>query len=160
MTRDWRVTSALQDSPVPVVRTVAADLTGEVMGSPCTVVEWLDGRVVRSGDDLESLSGSEVSQAVDALVAALTQLHRVEPRTVGLGKFGRLISRLPATLPRRHASAVVHGDFRIVNAIISGRDAGTVHALVDSEMSKLGDPLTDVALMCAYRNPAFDVKGH
>jgi aminoglycoside phosphotransferase (APT) family kinase protein len=51
---------------------------------------------------------------------------------------------------------VLHGDFRIDNTILSSSPPERVQAVVDWELSALGDPMTDVALMCAYRHPAFD----
>ena len=51
---------------------------------------------------------------------------------------------------------MVHGDFRVDNTIIDADDPARIAAVVDWEMSTLGDPLTDVALMCVYRTGAFD----
>jgi aminoglycoside phosphotransferase (APT) family kinase protein len=44
---------------------------------------------------------------------------------------------------------------RVDNTIIDGEDSANVRAVVDWEMAALGDPLTDVALMCIYRQPVF-----
>ena len=57
-------------------------------------------------------------------------------------------------------SAIVHGDFRLDNTLVrraSGQQGPGVAALVDWELSTIGDPLADVAMMCAYRDPAFDL---
>lgn len=51
----------------------------------------------------------------------------------------------------------VHGDFRIDNTILDPADPGRVRAVVDWELSTLGDPLTDAALMCVYRTPIFEL---
>jgi len=67
-----------------------------------------------------------------------------------------LVRRLSERLPEQRSSSVVHGDYRIDNTLID--DAGaTISAVVDWELSTLGDPVADVALMCAYRLPAFDL---
>ena len=65
----------------------------------------------------------------------------------------RLTSRLEASVPAGNATSIVHGDFRIDNTIIDAEDASVVRAVVDWEMSTLGDPLSDAALMCVYRDP-------
>jgi len=51
----------------------------------------------------------------------------------------------------------VHGDYRIDNTILASDDVATVTAVIDWELSALGDPLTDAALMCVYRHPAMDL---
>jgi len=120
------------------------------------------------------------------LIDALVSLHRVDPHAVGLGDFGRpdgyvsrqvalwrrqwdqvqtrdladlerLHARLADRVPTASATAVVHGDFRIDNAMLGVQDPTRVRAILDWELSTLGDPRTDVALMCTYRNPALDV---
>jgi aminoglycoside phosphotransferase (APT) family kinase protein len=64
---------------------------------------------------------------------------------------------LSDAVPRQSAASLVHGDFRIDNTILDSAEPGRVRAVVDWELSTLGDPLTDVALMCAYRAPIFDL---
>jgi aminoglycoside phosphotransferase (APT) family kinase protein len=54
-------------------------------------------------------------------------------------------------------SAIVHGDYRIDNTMLDATDATKVRAVLDWEMSTLGDPLSDAALMCVYRHPTFDM---
>lgn len=185
MGREWAVTSALQSTSVPVARTVAFDADGSVIGAPCTVVEFVDGRVVRTAEDLDAYSDDEVARNLDALVQTLADLHAVDYREVGLGEFGRpagfaarqvklwarqwghvktrelpdverLVDALAARVPKQARESVVHGDFRVDNTIIDADDPARIAAVVDWEMSTLGDPLTDVALMCVYRTGAFD----
>lgn len=186
MAREFRVTSALRDSSVPVARTVAFDEEGTALGAQMTVVEFVDGLVVRDQDDLAALSDAEVRDSTHALVRVLADLHAVDYRAVGLGEFGRpdgfvarqvklwagqwervktqdlpdvatLHAKLAAAIPQSSAASIVHGDFRIDNTILDAADPTTVRAVVDWEMSTLGDPLTDAALMCVYRAPVFDL---
>ena len=51
----------------------------------------------------------------------------------------------------------MHGDYRIDNTILDAQDATKVVAVLDWEMSTLGDPLSDAALMCVYRHPMFNM---
>ena len=51
----------------------------------------------------------------------------------------------------------MHGDYRIDNTMLDADDATKVRAVLDWEMSTLGDPLSDAALMCVYRHPMFDM---
>lgn len=186
MAREYTVTSALQASAVPVARTIAFDAAGSALGAPMTVVEFVDGTVFRDQDDLAALTDEQVTASVGALVRVLADLHAVDPVAVGLESFGRptgfvtrqvelwasqwervktrelpdvatLHAALAAAIPPETSASIVHGDFRIDNTILDSADPETVRAVVDWELSTLGDPLTDVALMCVYRSPIFDV---
>lgn len=63
--------------------------------------------------------------------------------------------RLADVCPPESGASVVHGDFRIDNAILDPSDPGRVRALVDWEMATLGDPLADLGLHLVYADPAF-----
>jgi aminoglycoside phosphotransferase (APT) family kinase protein len=69
----------------------------------------------------------------------------------------RLHAKLGERIPAQSRSAIVHGDYRIDNTILDSQDATTVVAVLDWEMSTLGDPLSDAALMCVYRHPMFNI---
>lgn len=68
----------------------------------------------------------------------------------------RLHTALGERVPAQSRASIVHGDYRIDNTILDATDATTVRAVLDWEMSTLGDPLSDTALMCVYRNPMFN----
>ena len=69
----------------------------------------------------------------------------------------RLHSTLGQSIPKQSRTSIVHGDYRIDNTILDAQDATQVRAVVDWEMSTLGDPLSDAALMCVYRDPSLDL---
>jgi aminoglycoside phosphotransferase (APT) family kinase protein len=69
----------------------------------------------------------------------------------------RLHALLAESAPQQSATSIVHGDYRIDNTILEAAAPHRVRAVVDWEMSTLGDPLADVALMCVYRNPLLDL---
>lgn len=69
----------------------------------------------------------------------------------------RLHSALAERIPASSRAAIVHGDYRIDNTILDATDASTVRAVLDWELSTLGDPLSDAALMCTYRDPRLDL---
>ncbi|MEU1994108.1 phosphotransferase family protein [Nocardia gamkensis] len=184
MSREYTVCRALQDTAVPVARTVVLESTGTVLGAPFGVVEYVEGQVIRDRDDLAVIS-KDTDAVCAALVGVLAELHAIAPEAVGLGEFGRpdgfltrqvalwarqwervktrelpdvrsLHSALVDGIPSRSGASILHGDFRIDNTILDAADPTVVRAVVDWEMSTLGDPLTDVALMCVYRMQAFD----
>ncbi|MFZ2175834.1 MAG: phosphotransferase family protein [Rhodococcus sp. (in: high G+C Gram-positive bacteria)] len=183
--REFRITSALQGTEVPVAATVVLCEDNSVMGAPFTVVEHVSGQVIRTQSELDALSDEEIDSCVTELVRVIGALHNVDYKAVGLGEFGRPdgyvsrqvklwasqwsrvktedstdVDRLHAALadliPAQSEASIVHGDYRIDNTILASGDVSKVAAVVDWELSTLGDPLTDVALMCVYRDPAFD----
>jgi aminoglycoside phosphotransferase (APT) family kinase protein len=66
-------------------------------------------------------------------------------------------SGLAAAVPGQPTTGIVHGDFRIDNTLLLLDSSPTVAAVVDWELCTIGDPVADVAMMCAYRHPSFDL---
>jgi aminoglycoside phosphotransferase (APT) family kinase protein len=73
------------------------------------------------------------------------------------GDVQRLHSALRQSIPQQSRTSIVHGDYRIDNTILDAHDPRQVRAVVDWELSTLGDPLSDTALMCVYRDPSLDL---
>jgi len=73
------------------------------------------------------------------------------------GDVHRLHSLLAQSVPVQSRTSIVHGDYRIDNTILDSDDPTVVRAVLDWEMSTLGDPLSDAALMCIYRDPIFEL---
>jgi aminoglycoside phosphotransferase (APT) family kinase protein len=69
----------------------------------------------------------------------------------------RLRAALHDAVPQQSRNSIVHGDYRIDNTILDADDPSRVRAVVDWELSTLGDPLSDAALMCVYRDPSLDL---
>lgn len=67
-----------------------------------------------------------------------------------------LHGKLAERTPPQSRNAIVHGDYRIDNTMLDADDPATVRAVLDWELSTLGDPLSDAALMCVYRDPTFN----
>ncbi|MEW2265571.1 phosphotransferase family protein [Streptomyces sp. NPDC047853] len=180
MKREHRVISALHPTNVPVPRTLLLCEDDEVLGAPFYVMEFVEGTPYRTADQLAPLGPERTRSAVLNLVDTLVELHAVDPAEVGLADFGRPegfldrqlrrwskqldasrnrdlagIDELHATLgrelPDSPAPAVVHGDYRLDNVLIGGDDE--IKAILDWEMSTLGDPLTDLGLLVMYSMP-------
>jgi aminoglycoside phosphotransferase (APT) family kinase protein len=183
--REYVVVAALASTAVPVASVVARCDDPSVLGAPFTVVEYVDGRTLRTAAELASLTDDQIADCQRELTRVLVALHAVAPEEVGLRSFGRpegfagrqvrlwrrqwdtvatrelpdvdrLFRALETRIPETADSSIVHGDFRVDNTLLDPVDPGRVLALIDWEMATLGDPLTDIATMCAYQNPAFD----
>lgn len=179
MSREYRVLTALHDTDVPVPITHALCEDTEVNGAPFYVMERVDGQILRSADDLGALSDEQAAACSRELVDVLARIHAVDYEAVGLGDFGRpggfmerqlrrwreqwerskaedlpgiddLGRRLHAALPESGPPAIVHGDYRLDNTMLAPTDPTTIVAVLDWEMSTLGDPLADVGLLLLY----------
>lgn len=70
------------------------------------------------------------------------------PRTAE--QLTRLAERLSDAVPRTQRHSIVHGDYRIDNCLFASDDPGRVRAVLDWEMSTLGDPMADLGLLLVY----------
>jgi aminoglycoside phosphotransferase (APT) family kinase protein len=68
----------------------------------------------------------------------------------------RLATALAADIPATQRHTVVHGDYRIDNCLYDAADPGTIRAVLDWELSTLGDPLADLGLLFIYWHQADD----
>ncbi|MBA4864581.1 phosphotransferase family protein [Streptomyces sp. PSKA54] len=182
MDREYRVVASLGGTGVPVARAVLSCTDTEVIGAPFCVVDFVEGTVLRDGDEAAALPPADARRAAEALVDALAALHAVDATDVGLGDFGRpdgylerqvrrwrgqwdrvatrtlpeldeLHGRLARALPTSGAPAIVHGDYRLDNTILAPGDLERIAAIVDWEMATLGDPLADLGMLLMYWDP-------
>lgn len=185
MKREHRITDALARAGVAVARPVLHHESTELLGVPFTVAQFVEGLSIRSQEDLQGFDDATVIDITASLMASLAAIHQVDYRKAGLDSWARadryaerqlkrwsgqwervkvtdypaaakMRERLAAALPSQPTTGVVHGDFRIDNVLLDIVDPTRVLAVVDWELSTLGDPVADVALSCVYRHPAFD----
>ncbi len=187
MAREHKVLTALSAAGFPVPRPVRLCTDPGVIGAPFYLMEHAGGTIYRSVAALESLGSPALHDLVLSLVDTLADLHALDPAAIGLGDFGRpegfnerqvrrwkkqldasrsrevagieeLHARLAVDIPAGGPGTVVHGDYRLDNVLIT--DGCRVGAVLDWEMSTLGDPLSDVALMLVYtQRPLLTLDG-
>jgi aminoglycoside phosphotransferase (APT) family kinase protein len=168
--REYRVISALHRQGFPVPEPVAYCDDPEVVGTAFFVMGFVEGRIFWE-PHLPASHPTERAAIYDAANATIASLHSFDPAAIGLSDFGRgenyvarqverwskqyrtsqtddiadmerLIEWLPRNLPPAGPVRLVHGDFRLDNTIIAA-DAPKILAVLDWELSTLGDPLAD-----------------
>lgn len=74
-------------------------------------------------------------------------------RTEETPRMDRVIEYLQRNLPEEGPPALVHNDFKLDNLMLAGDDPGRVAAVLDWEMTTVGDPLVDLGLTLCYWDP-------
>ncbi|WP_300973956.1 phosphotransferase family protein [Sphingomonas sp. LHG3406-1] len=182
--REYRVMAGLggQGFPVPRVHALCEDEA--VIGTAFFVMDMVPGRIVWEAH-FPGLEPAARAAHFDAMNATIAQLHSYDPAAVGLGDYGkaggfvarqvarwskqyltdveagrletmdRLVAWLEKNLPSDEGeSRIIHGDYRCDNMIFDAA-APRVRAVLDWELSTLGDPISDFVYHCMmYRMPA------
>jgi aminoglycoside phosphotransferase (APT) family kinase protein len=186
--REYRVIGALYTQHFPVAEPLCFCADDSIAGTPFYVMSFADGRVFWE-PQMPGSNPAERAAVYDAMNATIAQLHSYDPAAIGLGDFGRgenyvarqvdrwskqyrasqtetidamerLIEWLPSHIPPSGPTRLVHGDYRIDNLIIA-QDNPAILAVLDWELSTLGDPLADFTyhLMAWHMPPTESAAG-
>ena len=171
MSREHRIISALADSGVPVPGIIGLCQDPEVNDAPFYVMDFVPGVILRSHSEAEEHSIEARQKMGHSLIQTLARIHSVDVEAVGLGGLARqggYIERqlkrwqrqfvdatsrdipqvlavhdtLAARIPKQQGVSLVHGDYRLDNCMMNPE--GPVAAVLDWEISTLGDALADV----------------
>ena len=170
--REFRVISALARQGFPVARPYALCEDASVIGSMFYVMDKVEGRVLWDLK-LPGMEPDQRRAIYEAQTDTLARLHAIDPEAAGLGDYGRpgnyfgrqvgrwskqyaasetetipamdrLMAFLPDSLPPEGPPRIVHGDWRLDNMILAP-DRPEVLAVLDWELSTLGDPMADLS---------------
>lgn len=182
--REYRVITALGRAGFPVARSWGLCEDEGVIGTPFYVMDLVDGRIFWEAH-LPEVAHDARAKYFDAMNAGMAALHGIDPVAVSLSDYGRagnyfarqigrwskqylgdeaagrvpamdrLVEWLPANAPTEEGETrIIHGDFRCDNMIFHPTEPRVV-AVLDWELSTLGDPLADFAYhLMMYRMPA------
>jgi aminoglycoside phosphotransferase (APT) family kinase protein len=168
--REYRLIAGLHPTGFPVPAPFGLCDDPGVIGSMFYIMELVEGRNLWDGS-LPGMAPDGRRAIYEAMVDTLAALHNTDYAAAGLGEYGKpgnyferqvarwtkqyrasetehmpdveaLIDWLPRTLPEQTRTSIVHGDYRIDNMIFAA-DAPRVIAVLDWELSTLGDPLAD-----------------
>lgn len=170
--REFRVMRALAGSDVPVPECLFYEPSPAIIGTPFYVMARLHGRVF-PGYDLPGVAPADRRAMYRSMAETLAKLHAIDWRAAGLDGFGRpgnffprqiarwarqyelskttpvpdierLIEWLPNNIPEGETTTLCHGDFRLGNLMFHPTEPRVI-AVLDWELSTLGDPLADLA---------------
>jgi aminoglycoside phosphotransferase (APT) family kinase protein len=182
MRREFLALEGLAGVRFPVPRPIAFSDDKSVVGEPFYLMEFVAGTALHTVDEVVGLSSDVARECSTQLVDTLAQLHSVNPKDIGLGSFGRpdgfverrinswtrqwrsvkhralpavevLGERLLSRLPDAGDGSLIHGDYRLGNVLFMFEPVTKLTAVLDWEMSTLGDPLTDLAHLLVYWEP-------
>src|SRR3954464_6877373 len=173
--REFKAISALYPQGFPAAEQNVYCADESVAGTAFYVMSYVEGRVIWV-PDMPGSNPKERAAVFDAMNATLAQLHSYDPAAIGLSDYGRgenyvarqvdrwskqyrasetekidemerIMEWLPAHLPPPAPVRLVHGDFRLDNMILHPSEP-KVLAVLDWELSTLGDPLADFTYHC------------
>lgn len=173
--REYRVITALAHSQVPVAKAYALCEDTSVIGTAFYVMDYVEGRLFWDAA-LPEVAPANRRAIYEEMTRVIAALHSVDYSAAGLGDYGkaghyierqvvrwtqqyraaetetidameRLIEWLPLHIPDDEESSIVHGDFRLDNAIFHPSEP-KILAVLDWELSTLGHPLVDLAYLC------------
>ena len=168
--REYKVITALHKQGFPAPRTYGLCADDSVIGTMFYVMAMMPGRILWDAA-LPTLTNDQRAAIYKAEIETLAKLHSYDPAAIGLGDFGKpgnyfarqidrwskqyrasetgrnedmeqLMEWLPRTVPSQERVSVVHGDYRLDNMIFHASEAKVI-AVLDWELSTLGDPLAD-----------------
>ena len=180
--REYKAMAALGPTGFPVPKAYGLCEDPEVIGSMFFIMSLADGRSLWDGALPAARDAAERTAIYNAMIDTLADLHTTDVSAIGMDDFGKptdycarqiarwskqyrlsetevipemdeLIEWLPTTIPPQHASSIVHGDYRLDNMIFH-KDKPEVLAVLDWELSTLGDPIGDFSyLMLNWISP-------
>ncbi|GAA2080943.1 phosphotransferase family protein [Aeromicrobium tamlense] len=182
--REHRIMSGLQGTGVPVPTIHGFTKDPSVTDAPIMLMDFVDGRVLDTIEAVESVPEETRREIGLSLASTLGEVHAVDLEKAGLVDLAShkpyaerqlkrwhrqweqsrtrdlpivddLAARLSANVPQHQDLALVHGDFHLMN-VITDPSAGRVTAVLDWELSTLGDPLADLGGLLAYWPQADD----
>jgi aminoglycoside phosphotransferase (APT) family kinase protein len=175
--REYRVMAALGDTEVPVPRMVRLCEDVALIGTKFYLMDWVDGRVTNDSA-MPGFTQAERGAVYADAAKVLAQLHQVNWADVGLERFGRpdgfferqiarwskqwalsktredahidaIAKWLAENIPEQSRASIVHGDYRIGNLMVAPA-SGEIAAVLDWELSTIGDPMADLAHFCCF----------
>jgi aminoglycoside phosphotransferase (APT) family kinase protein len=184
--REYRLISALHPTGFPVAKPYGLCSDDTVIGSMFYVMAFVEGRSLADGK-LPRQKPPERRDIYEAIIETLATLHNIDHHSVGLSDYGppgnyfdrqvrrwtkqyraaqtddiaeveKLIDYLGCSVPEQTRTSIIHGDYRIDNLMFAN-DTPEVAAVLDWELSTIGDPIADFAYLAMQWHMASEGQG-
>ena len=175
--REYRLITALETVRFPVPHAYAICRDPNVIGAMFYLMEAVEG-TIHWDAALPTLTSDTRRKIYEAMISTLANLHLIDYTAIGLGDYGRpgnyfarqierwtkqyrasetrrideaerLMEWLPKSIPEQTRTSIVHGDYRIDNLAVAG-SGDRIAAVLDWELSTLGDPLADLSYLLMH----------
>ena len=180
MGREYKILSALNPHFPKAPRAVYYTEDESVLGAPFYLMERVKGVILRAKMPKEMQpDAAKMSDIASSLLHTLVELHQVDYQAAGLSDLGKpdgYIERqikgwtkryldaktddvpqlekaahwLSENKPDQNRSTLIHNDFKYDNVVLNSEDWTQVIAVLDWEMTTLGDPLMDLGTSMGY----------
>ena len=179
MGREYRVLKALNGNFEKVPKVFFFD-ENQLMGVPFYVMEKVDGIILNVKEaHKRAVSASEFNKISDNWAATFVELHGLDYKKIGLEDFGKpegYVNRQIVNWSKQYLKAktkevpaadkvmtwmhshqiqspyncLIHNDFRYDNVIFEDDSWEKINAILDWEMTTIGDPMMDLGTTLAY----------
>ena len=179
--REYKVITALGRTNVPVPETYCFCEDDDIIGTEFFLMDHVDGNIFWELL-LPNADKKQRREIYSSMNDTIAKLHNVDFKSIGLSDYGKhenymdrqihrwskqykdsetqkipeidnLIEWLPLNIPKDNETSIVHGDFRLDNMIFN-KDTNHVVAILDWELSTLGNPIADFTYhMMSWRLP-------
>jgi aminoglycoside phosphotransferase (APT) family kinase protein len=173
VSREFRVLSALKDTPVPHPQAIHLCSDDGVIGAPFLLMSKVEGFHLKAPYPAHALRDGAMRAMMIDFIDVIAHLSRVDVEAVGLAGFGRpagyldrqvdrwlgqlagyqtrdlprlteVASWLRDHQPQSGPPGIIHGDYQFLNVLFAHDLPPRVAGVLDWEQSTIGDPLVDL----------------
>jgi aminoglycoside phosphotransferase (APT) family kinase protein len=178
MAREYRVLASIHPHFPAAPKVYALCEDPSIIGSAFFLMERRQGLILRETDPRQ-YDAQFTSRASEAFIDCLIALHAIDIEQHHLTALGKpegflerqvrgwtdrwqraqtdkipqvdnLIAWLTKTMPVSGPATIVHNDYKLDNVMLNAADPGKIEAVLDWEMTTVGDPLADLGLTLCY----------
>ena len=180
MSREFNVLSQLSKVYKPAPKPLIYCNDEAVIGSEFYLMERRNGLVIRGRSPDVLVNSPELQKkVVESFIENLVELHSLDYKEIGLETLGKpegyaerqvtgwakryfnaktdehfelekAIEWLNANIPNSHGAALIHNDYKFDNVMLNPHDLTETVAVLDWEMTTIGEPLMDLGSSLAY----------
>ena len=186
MAREFRLLEKISPYYRPAPRPILLCEDPDVVGAPFYLMERRRGVILRHDAPPDFTADLDFPEkASRAFIDALAELHRIDifahgidsigrpegflerqvrgwsgrwegAKTTEMSEMDRLREWLLLRMPESPRATIVHNDYKLDNMMLAPGDPSQVAAVLDWEMTSVGDPLIDVGITLCYWPEAGD----